>query len=472
MADGVQTLQHESACAPNQAVQRSCAALVSWICCLRVIPLCRLRYSSLLLAILVYGFWGAPTPETIGFAEIIVALLLIFAVNAQGIISLLKYRPGQGEASWLASGRWLLVYGTSVPVVVAVLQGHSVHLMIRDLIALAFIGLPVLLAPLIQEQENSRSGGFPLLLIVCVVAGIMLAARDIAGIMHFQWPILLAGERLSYLSNSPLVLMAAVMLGGYGIFYGLAGRCCRSLILAIICFSVMCIPFWTMGLTLQRASLGLFVVSMFILFGAGLVVRPFRAGILLAMLLTAVIYAVPPDADIISLLWQKSMQVGLNMRTEELQAVWDNITELNKNETDRIDIIGMLFGLGWGATFQSPAVGMMQVNFTHGLIGSALLKTGIIGLVLYGFYLFCLGKAFIAGMLIGTGEREGDDNGRYSLRDWIVLMALICPFLIDVFLYAAFKSFDFGLILLLMAIIARRNSRVEADALVKTVKVS
>jgi len=114
------------------------------------------------------------------------------------------------------------------------------------------------------------------------------------------------------------------------------------------------------------------------------------------------------------------------MRSAEWAAVWAEVSA---------HPISLLIGKGWGATFSSPAVADIEVNFTHGLLSSLLLKTGLIGLGLGLVYLGALGRGWL---------------NMFKTHP-VIVVALGGPILIDVFLYASFKSLDFGLMLLLLA---------------------
>ena len=116
----------------------------------------------------------------------------------------------------------------------------------------------------------------------------------------------------------------------------------------------------------------------------------------------------------------------MNMRSAEWASVWAEVSA---------HPINLLSGKGWGATFSSPAVADIDVNFTHGLLSSLLLKTGLIGLVLGVVYLGMLGRSGLKMFKMCP----------------VIIIALGSPILIDVFLYASFKSLDFGLLLLLFA---------------------
>ena len=99
----------------------------------------------------------------------------------------------------------------------------------------------------------------------------------------------------------------------------------------------------------------------------------------------------------------------------------------------------ILFGKGWGATLASPAVGGMVVNYTHNLLTALWLKTGLIGLILAGLYIAGLAKGLVP--LLWTNP--------------VLAVALAVPLVIDTLLYASYKSLDFGLILLLIALYTR-----------------
>ena len=89
-----------------------------------------------------------------------------------------------------------------------------------------------------------------------------------------------------------------------------------------------------------------------------------------------------------------------------------------------------------------------MVNFTHNLFTSYWLKTGLIGVCLLAVYLFRLGWGWI-GLLRGGP---------------VLGVALAVPLMIDIVLYASFKSLDFGLILVILAVYAPGRARLRAAA--------
>ena len=113
------------------------------------------------------------------------------------------------------------------------------------------------------------------------------------------------------------------------------------------------------------------------------------------------------------------------MRLEEAQAVWLSVAD---------SPLTLLFGQGWGATLESPAVGGIRVNYTHSILSGMLLKTGLAGLFLT--------VAYLAAIAVRLGRLAGSRP--------LLAGALAGPLLINIFFYASYKSLDFGLILLLI----------------------
>ncbi len=128
-------------------------------------------------------------------------------------------------------------------------------------------------------------------------------------------------------------------------------------------------------------------------------------------------------------------QDSINMRWAEASAVIHEISA---------SLPTMIFGKGWGATIASPAVGGVTVNFTHCLLTTYWLKTGLVGLFLALLYLFHIGVLLMRLLKVNP----------------VMAVALGGPLAIDVLLYASFKSLDFGLVLLLVPLWAAGAARV------------
>jgi O-antigen ligase len=95
----------------------------------------------------------------------------------------------------------------------------------------------------------------------------------------------------------------------------------------------------------------------------------------------------------------------------------------------------LLFGCGWGMTFENPAVGNLSVNYTHSLFSALLLKTGLVGVGLTLLY-------------IGALVRRA---WPVWARNPVLMLALLAPLGIGFLLYASYKCLGFGLLLILLA---------------------
>ncbi|MCF8495313.1 MAG: hypothetical protein K9G62_01455 [Alphaproteobacteria bacterium] len=315
----------------------------------------------------------------------------------------------------------LLLFGLTVPLIVGALGGHASALMIRDVIPFLFFLLPLFLTRLCGVEKRPD-----ITLIAIQGAGLMFAVRAIWEVR--QASLFLVPVELTYFANAPTILFTALFLMGTAALMSMAplNRASFLHIVVLGCLSVVALT--PLALTVQRAGLGYAVLYAAILMGMGLWCAPYRVlGVILTITILLFLTLGDPLLEIVSSLREKTALVGMNMRREELAAVWNEITG---------SPLGFLFGTGWGGTFESPAVGGVRVNYTHSLLSSILLKTGLIGLLLTGVYLWGL-------------AREG---GGMILHRPVLALALAGPVAIDVFLYASFKSLDFGLILLLITL--------------------
>ncbi len=371
----------------------------------------------LFAAILLYSFAGSPTPDNPGIVEILIALLLLSAVGAAGIKDAFALHAPVGF--FINALRLLFLCGLIFPLVVGAWRGNDSGLIVRDLAAFIFLGLPLFLAPRIAADE----GASRLLAPVLAVAGIFFALRTLMPIFNVWIP---DGELL-YLSNSPLALFAALFLAG-AVWQGLQppiaplrwGR-------AGFNGAFLCIILAAMLLDVQRATIGAVLITLVYLALDGFVRAPRRAllPILVIVIFTAIIY--PLLIGTIGAIVAKTAEVGLNARSQEAAAVVDAL---------RTAPGGLFIGLGWGAMFASPAVAGLEVNYTHSLLTTLLLKGGLL-MVLPALVMAL--AAFYEIFLIFQKDRARG-------------LSLFWPFAIPLLLYASHKSLDYGLLLLMIGV--------------------
>ena len=207
----------------------------------------------------------------------------------------------------------------------------------------------------------------------------------------------------------------------------------RALTVSMACFGGCLLCVLPIVITAQRASMAAIVVYAFLALGVLWLRAPWRMSVVAVVMGTVIIMTFGGSiAEAYATFSTKSDLVGANMRFEEWAAVWGEISA---------HPLTLLFGQGWGASFSSPAVADINVNYTHSLLSSMLLKLGLTGFVLCG--------AYICGLLYALM--------RIFRSNEIIVMAIVAPILIDVFLYAAFKSLDFGLLLTLIPVMIYRD---------------
>lgn len=404
---------------------------------LRPVPLLRsldsydYRLICVLAACLIYALFGSPTPDRFGVVEGAVAVL--FALG----IGIGRAHDAFFEASrrrfWKSAGQVFLAYGLSVPFLVTALSHQDMSAALRDVIPFLFLFLPLFILPVIRARPQYYHA--VVAAVLCI--GLIFAARSLLMRSCGQD----CGGALLYLENMPTVLFAALFLIGTA-----AARMCRRLsvknsIMAFCFISLAAIPLAAMVVTLQRASVGSVVLYTLIVVAVLIYTRPRAIWTVLWIGVLGAVYVNISFDAVFDVLWEKTRQVGLNMRPQEARAVWNVLTA---------DVVTFLFGIGWGGTFESPAVGGLRVNFTHNFFTSMMLKTGVIGCTLCAFY------------VVGLLERLA----RVVLAWPIMGLAIAFPVLIDITLYASFKSLDFGLVLLLISgtlVYVRHRAQTETD---------
>lgn len=376
-----------------------------------------LRFYALLAAVAVYAGWGSPTPDSPGVPEFLTGLLLLAAAGIGPVAAALVLPP---RAPWRIAAWVLLVYGLTVPVAAGVLAGNPVEGMLRDVIPFLFLLLPLFLTPVAERRPVFRSH----LTLAAAALGIVFALRVLAPVPGLAAT---AGDPL-YLANAPTVLFAglyAAGAAGFALYRARGGA--KAWAAAVLCAAAAFPPLAVMAMIGQRASMGAALACAAALILTAAAKRPLRAAVPALALLLLAAWFWPALSGLALGLARKTEMVGFNMRVQEARTVLDALGA---------SLPAVLFGKGWGAAVASPAVGGMTVNFTHSLVTTYWLKTGLAGLCAALGYLAALGLML----------------PRLIFRNPVLGLALAAPFLIDVLLYASFKSLDFGLILLLIAL--------------------
>lgn len=379
------------------------------------------RAIFLFFACLVYAILGSPTPDRFGSVEIVLAVLLALSIGAGNIRDL--FVKSAGHRFWKSAGQVFLLYGLSVPLLTGAIAGHGLGAILRDIAPFLCLFLPLFSLPVIRARPRY----FRITLLGLILIGLFFSLRSL--VMRFDISCSLdlwcANDELLYLENMPTVLFSCLFLIGSAITYAVRKISVGHVLVFSALVALAFIPLVAMIFTLQRASIGALVLYVACIYAYFFYKAPFKVfGALFLGILA--LYVVDISFNwVFASLWEKTRNVGLNMRMQEMAAVWEIV---------RKDPVTLIFGTGWGGHFNSPAVGGLSVNFTHNFFSSMLLKCGLIGVAL------C--TAYIAGLL----ERLI----RVIKKNPVFGLALAAPILIDLTLYASFKSLDFGLVLLMI----------------------
>lgn len=377
-----------------------------------------IRFAALIFALVLYGALGSPTPDRPGMVEAAVGALLIFAAGpdiARRIPACFSlHAPGWALAGWA-----FFLYAVTVPVAVALMHDRTIGNILRDFVFLIFFLIPLWLGPLIQARANGKIWLRALLLWI----GIAFSVRTILPGLNAKLP----GVDLSgplYLAVAPSVLFAAFYLAGRTFDRAARGGLRPDSLVKIgISGALACAPFLALVLTLQRISL-VALAACLIVWSVLLIVRTPRRAVLPALMIgLALFFGAGALGALIEAITLKTALVGVNSRFGEALIAIDSLSE---------NFGTALLGLGWGATIPSPATAGVPVNFTHSLVTLLWMKTGLVGLALAGFYVTGIAARLVRGLR----------------SDPVLALALTFPIAIDLFLYASYKSLDFGLVLL------------------------
>jgi len=359
-----------------------------------------MTHFALYLAIILYGLLSSPTPDSVSWVEITIITFLILSV---GFIRPLVALTAKEMPIYLKGHKLFFTFVFIVPSAIGIINGYELSNIARDLFPVCALILPLCFY---GERLNYLN-------IAMAITGCAFAFRYIAPIIP-NLGFMASDTSLLYLANSPLVPFAAIMglhwmsdIHENSIMQRLFGG-----LIFIICFTAMTIM-------LQRAPIILSALGCLGILGLRTIQKPIQSMILGTIIIMCVIPFLPLITEIFLSLQSKTLNDGLNNRVEEFQAVISQST---------------WWGHGWGAKFQSPAVGEVWVRFTHNIVSYYWFKAGILGAI------FSIG-------FIGLWTWQ---NIRLLKINPAMGIAIAVPFLVHVTLYTGFKTLDFVLLLTLI----------------------
>lgn len=376
------------------------------------------RLLFFLVALLTYALVGAPTADNPGWIEGVIAVLLIASLGVGGFVQGFRFERDGKKQYWFLAAQVFLVFGLSLPILMAVINGVEPSDMLRDMIGFFFLITPLFFVVFLSEEEKFK----PFLVLILII-GFTFSLRTLFPDMVLN----IRGSELLYLANSPIVLFSSIFLIGAGGRKLFEHVTLKNTFFFFFCFVIGVICLLAMMQDTRRAAFFAVFASIIFMAIAGVIKSPIKL-LLPALFLSGLLFLFHQDiVHIVDEIRLKTSRVGMNMRFQEWQAVWRVIHS---------DWISLLFGKGWGASFASPAVGGLQVTFTHSLLSAMLLKSGLIGLLLCLVYLVFMFEKLC----------------RLVFSNPVAGIALFWPFIIPVLFYASYKSLDFGLLLTLIVI--------------------
>lgn len=415
-----------------------------------------------------------PCPHTLGFVQIAVALCLGASVffskpslilYGMAIDNRNTYRLMAGSAQMAA----MLFFITALfGALIRLNDELTLWMLGRDILPYFFIVLPLLFFNMGQATANRLTATIPL---AVSFVGIIYSFRFINSVLEQAGSIpLYLGDQIKAYSCGcvqyrvsrdaycfpfdPAVQFSAVYLVLRAVNQiSLVNK--RSLITGSMLIILAAPPIMAMCLLLNRAMLGLLAIAL-VIYCARSMKRILSAIVVIATLTIAMVTAgtlitvttntsaVESNSDEVKLdatstvkkdtttiqyaLLQKQKLMGFNNKTGELISLYQDLSQNSFN---------LIFGLGWGGSFYSPAVGQVA-SFTHSLLTYAVLKVGLFGLFLMLVYWAWFGHTYFK---IGKEFRHKIAAELYAVN---------CVILISLFFQPTYKTPTYGVLLLLV----------------------
>ena len=387
------------------------------------------RLLFFVLAIAFYGALSSPTPDNPNIVEVAIFGFFIFAIGGANIAyRFFDLSLFQHQEKWQIAVGFLFIYGFTVSIFVAAQQGASMTAIVRDISGFIFLCLPVFLFPFFKTSKKRQE----IFVLLILFVGLFFAVR----VLFLDFSFFSRREELLYLANSPLVLWAALyfVLMAFSRMQYIDLAKPQHYVSIFACLAVAVIPMAAMYIDFQRASFLALMAGLSMMTMIGIFKTPLRMMIPLCLLMLIGGIFAEQIFNIIENITVKTSKVGLNMRYQEAMAVWEHMS---------VNVFHLFFGYGWGADFASPAVGGLNVTYTHSLLSYMFLKSGLIGLGLTLVYMVFMFEKL--AQLVFIKPMMG--------------ISLLWPFIIPIFLYASYKSLDYGLILTLILVVNGQNTK-------------
>lgn len=394
---------------------------------------------ALAAALLTQGVAGRPAPPV--FRPEIEGVVAAGLLAAAGWRAPLAAGLGGFPLGWFpdATQRWFVVGSGCLcillwpPLARAAWMGWSSADAARDVAPLLFLFLPLALVPSLRPAGKTA--------VVALTAALMLEGLFYAlrWWRHADWGFGALGARTladggGYLLNAPSVLFAAIawplaalhcfekggvlrFAAGFGALA--AGATCVAGLLGAA----------------HRLAFGLILLAA----ATALWTRARRIPWLIPALVVAAVAVAAAEGDRLAgalfHIVEKTRVTGGNARVEEAAAALAMAGETLES---------LLFGAGWGALIDNPAVGGWRVSYTHTFLTYLLVKAGLVGLA--------------AGTIwLGVFLRPAAALWRHDPA-WA--LAMLSPLFVSFTVHTSYKYLDTGVMLTLLWIAAERTEKI------------
>jgi len=398
---------------------------------------------------------GSPMPPHITWLEIIIGCGLLLGGS-------LLLRPTLAEIGRVKKAKQIVLLAVVllfVPLVWGLYNGNGLGNQIRDLIPLLFLlAMPILLT--LTTSSSSKVLRSHLIAITIAIVGSIATMIFYSGVLDlyesparlqmlmsgvFSQPqagqitavgIIPDGIRPEAVAEvliklyDPAILFTSILFCSAGIVLLVKSWQSTWLGIALIgCGAIIAYGFMIAGL---RAYTALLVLAVFGVCVTQIKQRGLYTRVL-PMIVIGMIALWVPITSIIQLLMDKQQMVGTNGKEAEWLAVIAIITASPQT---------LLFGLGWGGTFENPILGE-QARYTHSMLSFYLLKSGLIG---FGMLML------IVGWLLGHVNRIGGKEP-WDITRIILLVSCLPPLIIGIMFQPIYKMLSYGLILTLFMLV-------------------
>ncbi len=409
----------------------------------------------LLLAAYILVAFGSPMPPQITWLEVLMGGGLLLGGILQSGSMLAAIRRGR-QARWVVVLAFTLLF---IPLMRGTYLGNSLGNQVRDVIPLLFlISVPLLL--ILPTSPANR------IYQAHMVTAALLFVGSIAAIIFYSGVFELYGnpgnlqERMSgaFLQHAqdaitpgaiipdeinpdalavtllklydPAILFTGIFISAMGVVLMAKSweRVLPGMIL-LACGAAIAYGFMIVGLRAYTALFALAVLGACVtqVKNRGFYVR------VIPLAIFGLIALWPQISAIAQLLLAKQQMMGSNGKGAEWLAVISTVTASPQT---------LLFGVGWGGTFENPIL-TEATRFTHSAISFYLLKAGLTGLAVL---------LLIIWMLPGSLDKA-EKWGNLDTTRIILLVSCIPPLLIGVMFQPVYKMLSYGFILALFVLL-------------------